>query len=305
MPASSWTIVMTCGVVSIDLATVHQALLSAILFWFTAAVWIFLTGALALPMILRDASSPVVMTIVAATGVLGSRLVVDGHRTLAAFLLVMAAIEWLVLSPEVLRRWATPTKGISFVLAVATFSVALLSDSLADAYHSRWLCGAGLVLVLAGLVLYGFVATRFDLSQLLSGPGDHWVAGGALAIAALSAATGTKSAEELNLFTHEHRILVIVTFVVWSAAMIWLLILFAGEVIRPRLSVGLPRWATGFPLGMYAACSFAVGNLLGSTAIVDFAKIWTWVAFAATLALLAGLLTRTVALRRPVAPRLH
>ena len=114
VPPSSWTIVMTCGVVSIDLAAVHQTLLSAILGWLAGAVWLFLTGTLGLPLIVRkgrlwqQAASPVVLTIVAATGVLGTRLAVGGHRTPAAVLLALAAIEWVVLSGPVLRRWATP-----------------------------------------------------------------------------------------------------------------------------------------------------------------------------------------------------
>lgn len=208
VPPSSWTIVMTCGVVSIDLATIHQSLLSAILLWLAAAVWVFLMGALAFR---TSQASPVVLTIVAATGVLGSRLVLGGHRTLAAILLVLATIEWLVRSVGVLRRWRTPTMGISFILAVAAFSVALLSAGLAAPDHSRRLCGAALVLLLIGLGLYAFVAARFDLTQLLTGHGDHWIIGGALAIAALAAARATEAARQLNLFTPEHRILVTVT----------------------------------------------------------------------------------------------
>ena len=49
------------------------------------------------------------------------------------------------------------------------------------------------------------------------------------------------------------------------------------------------RWATVFPLGMYAACSFTVGRVTGLTGITSFGQVWTWVAFAATLVVLAGL----------------
>jgi hypothetical protein len=239
-------------------------------------------------------ASPAVLTIVAATGVLGSRLVVGGDRALASVLLVLAAIECAVLAGPVLRRWVTPTTGISFVLAVAAFSVALLSATLAVPYRSRWLCCMALVLIVAGLGLYGFAALRFDLGQVLSGHGDHWIAGGALAIAALSAAQVAEAAEGLGLFSHQHRVLTVATFVLWCAAMAWLLVLSAGEVVRPRPGVGLRRWATAFPIGMYAACSFATGKVVGSAGIVDFAEVWTWVALAVTLALGAGLI-RSVA----------
>jgi hypothetical protein len=46
VPMTSWTIVMTCGVVSIDRSLAHQPVLSAIMLWFAAGVWVFLTGAL-------------------------------------------------------------------------------------------------------------------------------------------------------------------------------------------------------------------------------------------------------------------
>ena len=75
VPTTSWTIVMTCGVVSVDLAADHQDVLSAVLFWFAAAVWILLMGVLAGPLLFQDgrlgreAASPAVLTIVAATAV--------------------------------------------------------------------------------------------------------------------------------------------------------------------------------------------------------------------------------------------
>jgi hypothetical protein len=287
VPTPSWAIVMTCGVVSIDLATIHRHLLSTILFWLAAAVWLFLTATVA-PLMWREAASPVALTIVAATGVLGSRLVLADHRTLAAVLLALATVEWAVLTVQVLRRWKTPAKGISFLLAVAAFSVALLSGTLAIPDRSRWLCGAAIVFTLIGLGFYAFVAARFDLTQLLTGQGDHWIAGGALAIANLSAAMATIAADELNLLNH--HLLLVITVTLWCAAMLWLPVLLAAELIRPRPGLGLPRWATAFPLGMYAACSFATATLLHNQAIKDFATVWTWVAVAATAALLIGLL---------------
>ena len=43
---------------------------------------------------------------------------------------------------------------------------------------------------------------------------------------------------------------------------------------------------------MYAACSFAVGQVTGVTGITGFAQVWTWIAFTVTLVVLAGLLRR-------------
>jgi tellurite resistance protein TehA-like permease len=72
-------------------------------------------------------------------------------------------------------------------------------------------------------------------------------------------------------------------------AVVWLFPLIAGEVLRPRLSYDVRRWATVFPLGMYAACSFTVGQVTRITGIAGFGHVWTWVAFTVSLLVLAGL----------------
>src|SRR4051812_28677373 len=100
VPPASWTIVMSFGVVSIDLYTAHRPALSAITLWFAAAVWLLLVVVLAAPLAYRrdvfrrDAGSPVVLAAVAATAVLGTRLAAEDHRVVAAVLLVTAAVGW-------------------------------------------------------------------------------------------------------------------------------------------------------------------------------------------------------------------
>jgi Voltage-dependent anion channel len=147
---------------------------------------------------------------------------------------------------------------------------------------------ANAVLVL-GLAFYVFTAARFDLHELFTGHGDHWVAGGALAISALAAGKITEAAGALGQFSEQHQILTASTLVLWCLAMVWLFPLIAGEVLRPRLSYDVRRWATVFPLGMYAACSFTAGQVTGISGIARFGHVWTWVAFTVSLLVLAGL----------------
>jgi hypothetical protein len=49
-----------------------------------------------------------------------------------------------------------------------------------------------------GLVAYAFVLARFDWNQLRVARGDQWVAGGALAIAALACGEVTAAADGLS-----------------------------------------------------------------------------------------------------------
>ena len=59
--------------------------------------------------------------------------------------------------------------------------------------------------------------------------------------------------------------LTVVALVLWSLAMLWLGPLIAAEALRPRLSYDVRRWATVFPLGMYAASTFALSQITGIT----------------------------------------
>jgi hypothetical protein len=96
VPPASWTIVMASGVIAIDLYDVHLLVLSMIVFGFAAAVWLFLAVVLGVPLVLRRgrfrrlAGSPVSLTAVAATAVLGTGFATYGYRVAAAVLLAMA-----------------------------------------------------------------------------------------------------------------------------------------------------------------------------------------------------------------------
>jgi tellurite resistance protein TehA-like permease len=76
------------------------------------------------------------------------------------------------------------------------------------------------------------------------------------------------------------------------AAVLWLPVLVATELVSPRTRFDIRRWATVFPLGMYAACSFEVGRLHGLHALRSFASVWTWVSVAVWLLVGIGTLAR-------------
>ena len=93
----------------------------------------------------------------------------------------------------------------------------------------------------------------------------------------------------LGQFPQQHQVLTTGTLVLWSLALAWVPVLLVCEAVRPRLRYDLRRWATVFPLGMYAACSFTVGQVAGISGISRFGQVETWVAVAATVAVLACL----------------
>lgn len=304
VPPASGAVVMGTGIVSIDLAVDGRETLSRILLALTAAIWLAL-GLLVAGRVLVDrprarveAASPASLTGVAGTAVLGARVALLGWTHVAAALLAIASCVWLALAPRVLRRWTTRTVGVSFVLAVSVESLAVLAAVIAALDRLRWLALVALGLLALGLLAYVFVLARFDVRQLLTGRGDHWVAGGALAIAALACGRAAEAARSLGSLHGIADGLGVTALAVWAAAVAWLPALLAAELARPRLAYDARRWSTVFPFGMYAACSFVVGDVEGVGGIRRFAAVWIWVALAVWLVVFVALLRRATGLWR-------
>jgi tellurite resistance protein TehA-like permease len=296
VPPASGAVVMGAGILCVDLYVVGQPVAAAILLWFAAGTWLFLAAVLAQRVLYErgrfadEARSPAALTGVAGTGVLGTAFAAHGYYPVAAALLGLAVVSWALLLAPVLSHWETPVAGVSFLLTVATQGLAVLAATLAVRYGAAWLLVAAVAALILGLAFYIVTVTRFALRQLLTGHGDQWVAGGALAISALACAKITKTDDALGRLTSLHGFLDAAALVLWCLAMLWLGPLIAAEALRPRLSYDVRRWATVFPLGMYAACSFAVGQVTGITGIGVFARAWTWLAITVSVFVLAGLI---------------
>jgi tellurite resistance protein TehA-like permease len=209
-------------------------------------------------------------------------------------LLLIGLCLWLALVPVVLRHWRTPTVGVSFLLVVATESLAVLAARVAIHDRLAWVAASALALVLLGLAAYLFVLARVDLGQLLVGRGDHWIFGGALAIATLAAARTSAAFRASSELTVTQSAFHDATLALWVAAAAWLPALLAGELIARRVDFDIRRWSTVFPLGMYSVCSIVGGNVTGIGGLTDFGRIAIWVAFAVWVVVCAGSVRRLV-----------
>jgi tellurite resistance protein TehA-like permease len=307
-------IVMGTGIVSLALLLDKRRILSDILLVLDATVWLAL--ALAVPArakldrqrFLVDLRHAPALTAIAGTGVLGTRIAAQGWSWAGVALLVIAFVLWLGLIPQVLRHWTPPTLGVSFMLTVSTQSVSLLAATVGLKSRTTWLLYAALVLFVLGLVAYLFVLRHFQWRQLISGSGDQWVTGGALAISTVAAARIALLAGETGQLGGKNGPLQTLSLVLWCLAMAWLPCLLVSEATHPRLTYAVNRWATVFPFGMYAACSFAIGSLCDIHGINVFARVWVWVALAvwalvgAAMARRAPQLTGGRSARRSVPP---
>lgn len=241
-----------------------------------------------------EARAPAALTAVAGTAVLGVRLTPLASRWAAAVLLGMAVAFWLLLFPRALRHLEERVTGAAFMLTVSTGSLAVLGSVLARAERSAWLLAVSLATFGLGLAMYGLVLRRFDHHELLTGAGDHWLTGGALAISALAAGAIELAAQRLGASHAAIEALRVSSLAVWVSTMLWLPVLIVCEAASPRWSYGVRRWSTVFPVGMYAACSFAVGDAVRAPAIIDFARAWLWVAVGVWLLVALGALKRGV-----------
>jgi tellurite resistance protein TehA-like permease len=242
------------------------------------------------------------LTAAVATAVLGTRLTLLGWAWAGIATLVIAFVLWAALLRPVLAGWKSPTVGVSLLLAVSAESLAVLAATLAAPEHARWLLIAALVPFGLGLGLYVFVISRFDLHQLAVGRGDHWITGGAVGISALAAAKIAAGAKALGIVGVRGGALEDIAIGLWVLSMLWLLVLLFAEARWPRFRYDARRWSTVFPLGMYAASSFAVGVVAHAGAITSFARVWVWIGLASWAIVFVATIGRAVEVVRGQGP---
>jgi tellurite resistance protein TehA-like permease len=301
MPPAAGASVMATSIVSIGLEldghrTLSRALLAAaVALWVGLAVLAVDELVTARGLLLSQVCSPAALTVVADTAVLGSRLLLLRWTRLAEAALALAACLSLLLLPRVLRAWRRPTVGVSFLLPVAIQALAALAAATALVARSDWLAVASLVAFAAGLASYAFVLRSFDFGQLRSGRGDHWVAGGALAISALACARAAQATDALAPLRDLAGALSDCSLALWAAAVLWLPALVFAELRFARTAYDIRRWSTVFPFGMYAVCSFAIGGVASVAGLDAFARVWIWVAVAVWAAIALELVASTLA----------
>jgi hypothetical protein len=307
---SAGSVVMATGVVGLALHLDGRGTPASILIGAAAATWLVLAltllwRALADTRRIADETRGLgALTLVAGSAVLGSGLSALGRHTSAIGLWVVGAVFWCWVLARIALHPPRERDGLWFLPAVATQAMAALSATLALQVEARWPARLAAVLIVAGLALYLVGLARFPLRQLRDGGGEIWIAGGALAVAALACGDLVRAIDALGVMRDLRPAAVGVDVGTWIAAMAWLAVLVAAEARWPRPGYDASRWATAFPVGMYAACSFATGTAAGLGAVTDFARVWVWVALAVWGLTALGLIRRLRAARagRPDPP---
>jgi tellurite resistance protein TehA-like permease len=310
-PPAAGAAVTATGIVSVGLHQTGYEVLSRIALAVACAAWLALAAGFAVRLLpdrtqwVTEAGTPGALTAVAATTVLGTRFSALGWQTLAEALLALSAVLWPGLLVLDVRHWRRRMPGAVFLCCVAMQGLAVLGATLAGAQSVAWLAHMTLVVFWLGLVLYGFALARFDLREVITGAGDHWVAGGAMAISVLAGAKLIAAdSARLYLWNEDDRgVLRAVTVALLVLDMAWYVVLLAAEVGFPRLRYDVRRWATVFPMGMAAVAALSVSAAVGVSWLKGPGQVLLWIGVAAWLAVAAGAARSYAAEVRSTAPR--
>jgi len=325
-----FALVMATGVISVDMRNRHHPGLSTALLWvgivcYCALVVLHAWRAVIAPSRLhRDLGDPhrgfTCFTFVAASDVLSTRLGLDGRYHIAAVLLAVGGISWIVLSYLVpwrvlLNRGDRPVlagaDGTWFNWVVAAQSVAIGTAVLEPTFDTgrREIALLAIVSWSVGVFLYAAVGMVVAIRLLVYGlrPADltppYWIAMGATAITVLA---GSQIAQMTGapVAAATGHLVAGASLIFWAFGS-WLIppLIFAGwwRHVRHRvpLRYGTAWWSIVFPLCMYGAAAFNLGRADRLPLVSAIGDTETWVGMAAWTVAFATMLIHLARLLAP------
>lgn len=311
LPMDSFAVVMATGIVSVAAFNDGYPLISYTLIGIAVVVFVALVVLVALRLShhrqvlagsLHDPSQVFgFYTFVAACDVLDARLD-RSPFSLVLGLGCAALLAWVLLVPVLWRAMrAQPVcalrgqaRGSWLLAVVGTQSLVITAVELAmRAAPARPLLGVALAWWVLGVA--GYIAiTALIVWRMLAEPlrpadvtPDSWVLMGALAISTLAAGKLLTATRDLGVFPWLHGTLAPAALVIWAVGSAWIPLLLIAEGWRARRlpdawAYHRTRWATVFPLGMYASANYALAAALpGFPALDTVSRVFFWAALVA------------------------
>ena len=319
LPPAAFAFVMATGIISESAADLGPSWLSRALLVVTSAGFVLLSAALVIRLavyraaLAADVRAPErvfgFFTVVAASNVLGSRLVTAGHPVATAVLAGLAAAAWLLLSygvPVVLLARDRDSvlgavSGAWLLWAVGTQSLSVAASDLVPAWPSqaRLLAGAAVALWSVGVVLY-LLLVALILVRWLAVPvtpaalgAPYWILMGGAAISVLAGARILSLPGRLPVVRATSGFVQGTSFALWALGTWWIPLLIVLGVWRHvwkrwPLRYEADLWGAVFPLGMYSAATFAFGAVAGLGFFAPISRVMLWVAVTAWVAVAAA-----------------
>jgi tellurite resistance protein TehA-like permease len=326
-----FAMVMATGIVSIASHLLGLRWAAVPLFWtnliFYAAVWLLMLARLfrysarVRADLMHHGRCVGFFTAVAATCVVGSQvLIIGGNWRVAAALWCFGIVLWAGLTYTIFTvitvKAVKPTlaDGINggwLVSVVAAQSVAVLGAQLAGGFGSdapgvllycliMWLGGGMHYIWIISLIFYRY--TFFALSPSDLAP-PYWVNMGAVAISTLAGTMLIAAAPHSPLLTELLPFLKGFTLLFWATATWWipmLVILGVWRHVYRRFPLRYDPlyWGAVFPLGMYTACTCRLAHVIDAPILMFIPRGFIYVALAAWVMTLWGLVCRLARLTR-------
>lgn len=322
-----FALVMATGIISIAAHLLGLRVVSVPLFalnvLFYAGVWSLTIARIVrhrdrvIADLLHHGRSVGFFTIVAATCVLGSQMLLIGQARAVATVLWASGIGfWATLTYGVItiltvkRDKPALAEGINggwLVAVVAAQSVAVLGAQLAPGFRDRaaeallfclamWLGAGMLYFWIISLIFYRY--TFFELAPSDLAP-PYWINMGAAAITTLAGTMLVAAARHSPVLQEVLPFVRGFTVFWWATATWWIPMLIILSIWRHLVRKFPLRydplyWGAVFPIGMYTACTFRLSQTIAAPGLVLIPRVSIYIALAAWLAALFGMLRGAV-----------